>query len=324
MAAEQVSAMQRSRLLAAAVGTVGQFGWEGATVARITERAGVSRRTFYELFENRDECLLALLESVVTQVAGEIAAADLSGLSWRERVRGGLWAILCFFDREPALARACLIESRRSGGVALAYREQTIDELVEVVDEGRAESARAGEVATLTAQAVVGGVCEVLGSRLSREPEAPLRDLLGQLMGTIVMPYLGSAASRQEQRRPLPALELAERPEGQVTAIDAADLLAALPMRLTYRTARVLEALEEQPGQSNRQVADRVGIADQGQVSKLLSRLARLGLLSNAGVVGERNRWELTPAGNRITRSIKSYARQGAGHVIEGGAQHAF
>jgi DNA-binding MarR family transcriptional regulator len=90
---------------------------------------------------------------------------------------------------------------------------------------------------------------------------------------------------------------------------DVSDPLAVLPMRLTYRTARVLQALAEHPGQSNREVADQVGIGDQGQTSKLLSRLARLGLLVNGEPVkGERNKWVLTTTGRQVTRSIQSYA----------------
>jgi DNA-binding MarR family transcriptional regulator len=86
------------------------------------------------------------------------------------------------------------------------------------------------------------------------------------------------------------------------------DSVVVLPMRLTYRTASVLQALAEQPGQSNRQIADRVGISDQGQASKLLARLAHLGLLVNdEAAKGERNKWTLTPTGRQVTRSIQSY-----------------
>ena len=65
-------------------------------------------------------------------------------------------------------------------------------------------------------------------------------------------------------------------------------------MRLTYRTARVLEGIAEHPGLSNRQAGERAGIADAGQVSRLLARLERLGLLANRGpgrVKGEPNAW---------------------------------
>jgi AcrR family transcriptional regulator/DNA-binding MarR family transcriptional regulator len=302
--------MQRSRLLVAAVRAVGEHGWEGASVARITQRAGVSRRTFYEMFENREECLLAVLENAVSQIKEEIATADLTDLAWCERVRGGLWTILCFFDREPVLARVCLVESRRGGGIALAYRQEIIEKLAGIIDEGSSDGSRSSDDVSLTAHGVVGGVSEVLYSRLLKAPNESLQGLLGQLMGMIVLPYQGPEAARREQAKPFPESGPAKPSEGKSAAVgDTADPAVVLPMRLTYRTASVLQALAEQPGQSNRQVADRVGISDQGQASKLLARLAHLGLLVNdESAKGERNKWTLTPTGRQVTRSIQSYA----------------
>lgn len=309
----QITEMQRSRLLAATVGAVAELGWEGVSVASISQRAGVSRRTFYEMFENREQCMVAVLESAVAQITAEIAEAKLAEMPWRERVRGGLWVILCFFDREPGLARVCIVESRRGGGIALGYRQRIIESLVEIIDEGRSEGSLASDnaAAGLIAQGVIGGISEVLYSLLLNARHEPLGELLGQLMGMIVLPYMGTAAARREQASPVPALALESTKSlnGKARAGDEIDPLAGLPMRLTYRTARVLQALAEHPGQSNREVADQVGIGDQGQTSKLLSRLARLGLLVNGEPVkGERNKWVLTATGRQVTRSIQSYA----------------
>jgi AcrR family transcriptional regulator/DNA-binding MarR family transcriptional regulator len=311
-----VNDMQRSRLLAAAVSAVGEHGWEGASIERITQHAGVSRRTFYDLFKDREACLVAVLEGAVARITRELQAAELAGLSWSERVRGGLWVILCFFDREPGLARVCIVESRRGDHAALLYRQQIIQSLAQIVDEGRRENGREGENAAggLVAQGVVGGVSEVLYSLLLNTRDNPscksLRGLLGELMGMIVLPYMGVAAARREQSRPLPALALesTDSQEAHASVGGGGDPIV-LPMRLTYRTARVLQALAERPGQSNRQVGELVGIPDQGQTSKLLARLARLGLLANGEPLkGERNKWVLTPMGNKVTRSIQSYA----------------
>jgi DNA-binding MarR family transcriptional regulator len=85
------------------------------------------------------------------------------------------------------------------------------------------------------------------------------------------------------------------------------DPLEGLSMRLTYRTARVLAGVGERPGASNREIAERAGIQDPGQVSKLLARLRRLGLLTNMGeghVKGEPNAWSLTTKGQRVAQSI--------------------
>lgn len=321
---EHVTVMQRSRLLVAATGAVAELGWDAASIGSITQRAGVSRRTFYELFENRDECLIAVLQSATARIAAQIAKANLSGSSWRERVRGGLWAILCFFDREPALARVCLVQSRRGEGIVLDYRQQIVRQLVGIVDQGR-EEPRALNATGLSAYGVVGGVLEVLYSRLLSEEGEPLRSLLGDLSAMVVLPYMGVAAAHRERSRPAPEPQPASQSDREGAGVEAngRGVLARLPMRLTYRTANVLQALEECPGQSNRQVANLAGIADQGQISKLMARLARLGLVSNHATVGERNQWVLTQAGTQVTRSIKSYMNQEtdeATQEIKGGA----
>jgi len=69
---------------------------------------------------------------------------------------------------------------------------------------------------------------------------------------------------------------------------------------LTYRTLRVLAAIAEQPGASNRAIADAAGISDEGQISRLLRRLESRGWVQNTGeghTKGMPNAWSLTPAG---------------------------
>jgi DNA-binding MarR family transcriptional regulator len=126
-------------------------------------------------------------------------------------------------------------------------------------------------------------------------------------MGMIVLPYLGPVAARREQRRtdptpvPVPARKQSGAPTGD------RDALRDVPMRLTYRTARVLRTVAENPGRSNRQVGEDAGLQDQGQISKLLARLQRLGLLENSGegqARGESNAWKLTRLGERVTEQL--------------------
>jgi DNA-binding IclR family transcriptional regulator len=83
--------------------------------------------------------------------------------------------------------------------------------------------------------------------------------------------------------------------------------------RLTYRTMRVIQAVAEQPGASNYEISRRAGVSDQGQISKLLGRLARLGLLANTGdgqAKGLANAWRLTSRGRQVNAAI---ARELAG-----------
>jgi AcrR family transcriptional regulator len=307
----QVSEMQRARLLAAAVASIAELGYARASVAHITARARVSRRTFYDLFESREECLLAVLEDAVEQVRGEIAAADLTGLAWRERVRGGLLVILSLLDREPVLARVCVVSALQGGPRVLAWRENLLAGLARILDEGRGEHSRSRlrECTVLTAEGLVGAAFAIVYARLSsNKRRVPLRGLLGELMSLIVLPYLGPAAARAEQRRPLPRLPRVERAALQDGwGGDVEDPLRGVPMRLTYRTARVLQAASEHPGASNRHIGEHAEIYDQGQISKLLGRLERIGLLVNTGVghsKGEPNAWRLTGLGERIAQQL--------------------
>ena len=125
--------------------------------------------------------------------------------------------------------------------------------------------------------------------------------LLGELMGVIVLPYLGQAAAQKELHKPAPALLKTNHRSRR-------DPLEGLDMRLTYRTVRVLMAIAEHPEASNRTVAEASGISDQGQISKLLARLDTLGLAENTGhghPKGAPNAWRLTARGHEVEQAIR-------------------
>jgi DNA-binding MarR family transcriptional regulator len=127
-------------------------------------------------------------------------------------------------------------------------------------------------------------------------------ELLGPLMNMIVLPYQGVAAANRELARPAPKGRTRPRRPTR-------DPLKDLDMRLTYRTVRVLIAIATDPGASNRQVGEAAGIADQGQISKLLARLTSLGLIENTGAGrsrGEANAWQLTLKGQDVERTIRA------------------
>jgi len=295
----QLAEIQRSRLLAGAVAAMDELGYTQTTVTQITARAGVSRRTFYEVFDDQEACLIALLDDTIGLVVEEIRMEVPRGAGWRERVRGGLGAILAFLDREPALARVCVVQALRGGPKVLERREQALALLAEAIDAGRGESARAAKCTPVTAEGLVGAVFGILYTRLLRREPRPLRELEGELMSMIVLPYLGPEAAADELARRAP------RPRRPMRSQDP---LKGLDMRLTYRTMRVLTAIATRPGLNNRRVAYEAGVADQGQISKLLARLENLGLLSNTGEQGpgEANAWRLTERGRELEEAIRA------------------
>ncbi len=184
---------------------------------------------------------------------------------------------------------------QRSGVRAHASFRLTVDNCA------RGESKMARQPPLLTGEGVVGGVLSILHARLL-EDEGPggLLGLTGPLMSMIVLPYLGSAAAGRELQRPIPTRR-------QSSVISASDPLRDLGLRLTYRTVRALLSVAEHPGASNREIGEAAGITDQGQMSKLLWRLERSGLVHNTGLgpgTGAPNIWKLTQRGQTIHQAI--------------------
>jgi DNA-binding MarR family transcriptional regulator len=187
--------------------------------------------------------------------------------------------------------------------------------LAAILDEGRLESARAEQCSPLTAEGLVGAAVGIAGPRLLRgSKREPLAGLLGELMSVIVLPYLGATVARRERTRPAPGVPAAggERGGSGRLALER-DPLEGVRMRMTYRTARVLATIASQPGVSNRLVAEQAGIHDQGQISKLLARLERLGLTENTGdghSKGESNAWRLTKLGWQVAQRLSPKTHQ--------------
>ncbi len=302
---EKVSEIQRARMLTAMAEVAAERGAANATVAHIVACSGVSRRTFYEMFRDREDCLAEAFEVALARAGERVLPEYSAQRGWQARLRAGLAALLLFVDEEPDMGRLLIVEALGGGPRVLAHRAEIIARLVQAVDEGR-ELARTPPP-PLTAEGVLGGAFALIHTRLLQRDTAPLTDLLGPLMGLIVGPYLGSAAAHREIGRPAPEFDHAARREHR-------DPLRGLEMRLTYRTVRVLVAIGAHPGASNRQIADAAGVEDQGQISKLLRRLESLGLVINTGQghsKGEPNMLDPhASAGEEVEQAIKATNRR--------------
>jgi AcrR family transcriptional regulator len=299
-ARSRVSDVQHARMLTAAVRVIGEHGYGGMSVARVTGAARVSRRTFYELFEDREDCFLAVFETGVSRATAVVEEAASGQRTWREQVRIGLSALLQFIGDEPVLGSLLIVHALAAGPRVLARRTLVLDTLTTIVDQGRYATGAGRVPAPLTAEGVVGAVLSVIHARMLEHTDRPPLELLNPLMCMIVLPYLSTAAAAKELDRPAPEIP-------HTRAKHALDPLEGLQMRMTYRTLRVLAVIASQPGASNREIGRRAGVFDQGQISKLLSRLERLGLIRNTGegpTKGEPNAWTLTPKGHEVQQAV--------------------
>jgi AcrR family transcriptional regulator len=279
---------------------VAERGVGDVTVSQVVARSGVSRRTFYEQFEDREACFLAAFDWGLQRIGYTVVRAYEQPGRWRARIRTALTSLLEAFDRNLTMGRLLVVETLGAGHPTLDRRRHVLAHITAAVDEGRLEARGSDGPPPLTAEGIVGGAFSLVHSRMLDGGDAPITALLNPLMSMIVLPYLGPAAARRELRQPVPEVSNGGGRTG-------ADPLRDLEMRLTYRTIRVLLAIGEHPGASNRRIADAAGIRDQGQISKLLTRLEQLGLIHNAGsprAKGEPNAWTLTERGAGVRETV--------------------
>ncbi len=298
----QLAEIQRRRIVLAMIEVASERGGARVTVAHVVARSGVSRRTFYELFVDSEECLLAAVEESLVCAAGYVRDIQDPLDPLRTRIRRTVHALLCFFEDEPARGRLLVVETLSGGKAILRRRSEVLAEIVAAVEQGSRESSQSSAVTALTAEGVVGSALSVVHARLLKSASPALVELTNPLTSLIVLPYLGTAAARKELERPLP-----ERRQYRRKSANGTTHLSDLPMRITYRTICVLREIAARPGASNRQIAQAVGIADQGQMSKLLQRLERLGLIINVNAGqgrGLANVWRLTPSGAEVESAV--------------------
>jgi AcrR family transcriptional regulator len=292
-------------MLAAAVETVEDLGYARLTVAQIIGRARVSRKTFYEVFTDREHCFLGAFDHAIAQARPIVSGAFESESCWLDGIRAALAQLLRLMDEEPGLARLCVVDALAAGRRVQCRRREVLDELAAVIDGGRSSAGSDGEPPQLVAEGLVGAVLAVVHPRLLAVDREPLIRLLGSLMSMIVLPYLGAATARVELRMPAPEFRLDTASSRPTKRRDPLDGLA---LRLTHRTVLVLMFIAGHPGASNREIAEGSGIVDPGQTSKLLSKLARLGLAENLSE-GEPNwavnAWRLTERGADLERASR-------------------
>ena len=207
---EYVVNSQRSRLLGAAVLIAGAEGYAGMTVSAVIARAGVSRKTFYEFFQDREDIFLAAFDQLLdSALDGAREAYENGGESWPERLRALLQAGLEALAARPHEARLGFVEVLAAGPRALQRRDAALREFMQFLAPGY--EAADGDVPELMPEAIVGAVYEIVYARVLQERTAELAELLPQLMYVALAPFLGPAAARELAERPAPARASARR-----------------------------------------------------------------------------------------------------------------
>jgi AcrR family transcriptional regulator len=188
-----IASNQRERLLDAIANVVAEKGYAATRVADITEYAGVSRKTFYEQFTDKEDCFLAAYDAITALLMDRMARglAAVAAASWEVQVSALLGEFLRFLAAEPAFARMCIVEVLAAGPAGLARRDAAIQAFYPVVDQlPRAQPGADERLSPMTPQFVTGGIFEVVYAAIRRGEIATLPDLEEDLMHLAFRAYL--------------------------------------------------------------------------------------------------------------------------------------
>jgi AcrR family transcriptional regulator len=199
---EFVARNQYERLIAGLAEAVAENGYAGTTIAHITRHAAVSRRTFYEHFNSKDECFVAAYDTVMTELRQRVDEAFNQEDEWPQAVRAGIAAMLEFLSTEPHLARLSMVEALVAGPVVIERYDTAIQSLVPYFEAGR--KGRPAEVldglSSSTEEALIGGMFSLISRRIFADRTGELESLLPDLVEFALTPYLGSAEAAKIAR----------------------------------------------------------------------------------------------------------------------------
>jgi AcrR family transcriptional regulator len=187
-----VTKIQRDRLMRAMARTVAEYGYQDTTVRRLLGRAGLSRRTYYELFEDKEDCFLAAYDEVVDHVLGLVIEAYEEGGSPEEQIERGLRAFLQFCAEEPDVARMCIVEVLAAGPAARSRRAETMERLAGLMEEALQDLRGDRKLSKLAARGLIGGVHELIYSPIDRGEVEHLPELAEQIVATQVSPLVAA------------------------------------------------------------------------------------------------------------------------------------
>jgi AcrR family transcriptional regulator len=185
---DQVESSQRARIITAMIRLVGARPFSDVGVADLVTAAGVSRKTFYQQFSNKEQVFAETYDQALGGLIDVMGQAAEASQGRRDRLAVRVTALLTVLAREEPIGRVCFVEVNAAGPLALDRRRHGTAALAAALlgfDEG-------GEV-PLTALAAAGGLSEVIHHEIVAGRGARLVTLAPDLVETVMSPIWAEA-----------------------------------------------------------------------------------------------------------------------------------
>jgi AcrR family transcriptional regulator len=163
---------QRRRLFAAAAAVFARVGYSEATAEAIAREAGMSKATFYEHFNNKEDCIIALFDTAIDVILGAMREAGDRSLDAEPavRVRAASEAFLAALRQFPNESQTLLVEIVGAGPRAMARRDRALDAVAQYIDELNRRDHERGAAPRFTsthdAFAIAGAVVELASRQI--------------------------------------------------------------------------------------------------------------------------------------------------------------
>lgn len=242
--AAQVAKHQKARLEGAMVEAVARHGYAGTTVRELVALAGVSKSTFYEHFESKQDCFLATLDAILSESARRVGTAYRQPGNFRAKMVAALGAFMQLVVEEPAAASLAAVESLTLGSAGVSHRERSSEMFEQIARQGFENAPTEQPVPEIAIRAIVTGLSGVVYRRLRSGNADQLPQLVEVLVdwalvyqrpdGEAVIEAMAAAA------RPAPAEVMAAAEDGKPEWDEPPD--SAASRRALSQRERILRA----------------------------------------------------------------------------------
>jgi AcrR family transcriptional regulator len=297
---------QRDRLVMAMGELVAELDDTAIGVHRVCQRAGVSRRTFYELYVDREAALLDTLGVAQDRLISCVAEAVVTvGPEWEDRAVAATRALVGTLCADRILGYLCVVAPLAAGCDALILQRATIDEIGRLLGE----PPRIAVPTDTVLAAALGGVWELLRRRLTAGDADG--GLTGPAIYCVLAPFIG-------RRRAVTRASVLSDPTIFVARWTPSDAGAEHQpgLLVTELTRQTLEYLDNHPDATNIAVARAVDVRHESQMSRHLARLQREGVVRRRKE-GRTNAWRLTGRGEEAVRSLRDAYELSKGKLKE-------